>query len=98
MEKGLKKVVSYVTSVGFCINPSKSEAMIICKNGERHLYGDYLETSQGKIKIKHDEVNVLGLRLDELLSFKPQYKHVMGKVTRMKYDVLDVRMNCDGEI
>ena len=90
MERGLKKVVSYVTSVGFCINPSKSEAMIVCKNNERGLYKKELQTSQGCIKIKHDEVNILGNRIDEFLTFKPQYKHVMAKVVRMKYDILDV--------
>ena len=89
LEKGLKKVVSYVTSVGFCINPSKSEAMIVCKNKERDLYGEVLKTSQGDIKIKRSN-NILGLRLHEKLNFKPQYTHLMAKVVRMRYDLLDL--------
>ena len=89
LESGLEKVVSYVTSVGFCINPSKSEAMIICKKKERGQYGDYLDTSQGRIKIKKSN-NILGLRLHEKLNFKPQFTHLMEKIVRIKYDILDL--------
>ena len=89
MEKGLKKVVSYVTSVGFCINPSKSEAMVITKKANRANFGKFLKTSQGDIKIK-DSNNILGLRLHQELNFKPQFVHLMAKVVRIRHDVLDV--------
>ena len=89
MESGLKKVNDYVTSVGFCINPSKSEIFITCKKNRRGEFGKYLQTSQGEILIKRI-VNFLGLRINDELSFKPQFTHLMWKITNMKYDIQEI--------
>ena len=99
MEKGLKKVVRYVTSVGFSINPSKSEIMIVGKEAKREKFGyikkvngkdkRFMKTSQGEIEM-NDEPNTLGLRYDNKLTFRPQYNHLMKKVIRLKFDIIEL--------
>ena len=99
MEEGLKKVVTYVTSVGFCINPSKSEVMVVGKEQNRAKFGyirkvdgkdkRFIETSQGEMEMT-EEPNTLGLRYDHKLTFLPQYKYLMKKVARMKHDIMEL--------
>ena len=80
LDEGLVKVANYVNSVGFCINPSKSEVLITCKKKARLEFGEKLTTALGEITIKK-VVNFLGLRIDHDLTFKPQFTHLMGKIT-----------------
>ena len=89
MEEGLDKVNKYVTSVGFCINPSKSEIFIYCKKNRRGEFGKVLLTSQGEITIKRI-VNFLGLRINDELSFKPQFEHLMSRVVTLKHDIQEL--------
>ena len=37
-----------------------------------------------------DEVNMLGLRFDYKLTFKPQYNYLMKKVAKLRYDILEL--------
>ena len=99
MEKGLRKVVTYVTSVGFSINASKSEVMVVGKEINRAKFGYYrkvkgkdkrfIETSQGEMEMT-DEPNTLGLRYDNKLTFLPQYKHIIKRIAHMKYDIMEL--------
>ena len=99
MEKGLTKVVTYVTSVGFSINPSKSEVMVVGKEANREAFGynrkvngknkRYLMTSQGEMEMT-EEPNTLGLRYDHKLTFLPQYNHLMKRIGHMKYDIIEL--------
>ena len=90
IKEALKKTSDYVTSVGFKINASKSEIMIVSKDKKkRDVYGKYLSTEMGDIEIK-DSLNILGLRIDSNLSFKPQFNHLMSKVGNLRRDTLEL--------
>ena len=86
----LKKTNEYVTSVGFKINASKSEIMLVSKDKtKKDAFGKFLETEMGNIEIKNS-LNILGLRIDDKLSFEPQFNHLMTKVGNLRRDTLEL--------
>ena len=86
----LKKTNEYVTSVGFKINASKSEIMLVSKDKtKKDLYGKFLETEMGDIEIK-ESLNILGLRINSRLTFEPQFNHLMSKVGGLRRDTLEL--------
>ena len=90
IEEALKKTNEYVTSVGFKINAKKSEVMIVSLDKKkRECFGDVLHTEMGDMEIKQS-LNVLGLRFDTKLSFKPQFNHLMSKIGRLRKDVIEL--------
>ena len=90
IKEALRKTSEYVTSVGFKINASKSEIMIVSKDkNKRDDFGEFLETEMGDIEIKNS-LNILGLRIDNNLSFTPQFNHLMTKVGNLRRDTLEL--------
>ena len=98
-ERGWKKTKEYVQTVGFKINPTKSEAMhfgpkakikklekiVETEDGEKR----FIETSDGLIEVK-EEIKILGLRIDEKMTFAPQFEHVVKKLKAIKYIMYDL--------
>ena len=89
IDEALRKTDKYVKSVGFCINASKSEILIVGNSSKTRILKGSIHTCIGEIEIKN-EINVLGLRFDNKLSFKPQYEHLMKKVRLLRKDVMDL--------
>ena len=90
IKTALRKTNEYVTSVGFKINASKSEIMLVSKDkSKKDAFGEYIETEMGDIEIKNS-LNILGLRIDSKLSFEPQFNHLMSKVGNLRRDTLEL--------
>ena len=90
IKDALRKTNEYVTSVGFKINAKKSEVMIVTTDKKkRECFGDVLQTEMGEMKIKQS-LNILGLRIDCKLSFKPQFNHLMSKIGRLRKDIVEL--------
>ena len=90
IKEALKRTNEYVTSVGFKINAKKSEVMIVSMDKKkRECFGDVLHTEMGEMEIKQS-LNVLGLRFDTRLTFKPQFNHLMTKIGRLRKDIIEL--------
>ena len=90
ISEALKKTNDYVTSVGFKINAKKSEVMIVTEDKKkRDWFGEVLNTEMGEMKIK-ESLNILGLRVDNKLTFKPQFNHLMTKIGRLRKDTIEL--------
>merc|ERR1711911_186136 len=57
----------------FKMNPTKTECIMFGNKTKRNKLGDSVETPIGVIEIKN-EANILGLRIDDELSFSPQFE------------------------
>ena len=96
---GWKRTKEYVEAVGFKINPSKSEALHFGPKSKKERLEKiiqtekgpkrFIETTDGMIEVK-DEIKILGIRIDENLTFKPQFEHVIKKLTAVKYIMYDL--------
>ena len=73
------KTAEYAVNCGFKINNSKSEIVVFGNNQLRKQFPKYYDSPVGPIKRK-SEVNMLGIRFDENLSFKPQTKHILQRL------------------
>ena len=71
------------------MNPSKTECIIFGNKKKRDELGNKVETPIGEITAK-DEANILGLRIDNNLSFGPQFEHVMKKMYTVQTDILEL--------
>ena len=88
-EKGWKKTKEYVEAVGFKINPSKSEGIHFGPTEKVKKLGEFIRTSDGDIEVKK-ELKFLGLWIDNNLSFKPQYEHIIKKMKSVRAVVFDL--------
>ena len=63
------------------INNKKSEIMFVGKLANEKNKLEYVNTSLGQIRVMN-QINVLGVRFDANLTFKPQIKHLMNQLER----------------
>ena len=90
IDDALRKTNDYVTSVGFKINPKKSEIMMVANDKKKlNTFEDVLNTTMGDIKIKQT-INVLGLRINTKMGFLPQFNHLMSKVANLRKDTIEL--------
>ena len=87
--KGWEKTKEYVEAVGFKINPSKSEGLHFGPTEKVKKLGQWINTCDGNIEVKK-ELKFLGLWIDNNLSFKPQYEHVIKKMKTVRAIVYDL--------
>ena len=98
-KEGWKRTKEYVQAVGFKINPTKSEALHFGPKAktdrlEKIVQTDdgpkrFIETSDGLIEVK-EEIKILGLRIDEKMTFEPQFEHVVKKLKAIKFIMYDL--------
>lgn len=88
-EKGWLKTKKYVEAVGFKINPSKSEGIHFGPTEKIKKLGEFIHTSDGDIEVKK-ELKFLGMWIDNNLSFKPQYEHIIKKMKSVRAVVFDL--------
>ena len=58
-------------------------------NKKANHFGEFLVTEMGNIEIK-EHLNILGLRVDNKMSFAKQYSHLMSKVGNLRRDTLEL--------
>ena len=74
--KVVKKTAEYAINCGFRINNTKSEIVVFGNYQLRKDFPKIYNSPVGPIK-KGKDVNLLGIRFDENLSFKPQTEHIL---------------------
>ena len=89
IDEAFKRTNDFVETVGFKMNPTKTECIIFGNAAKRKEAGDSVTTPIGVIKIEKI-VNVLGLRIDQRFSFLPQFLHVMKKMKSIQICLLEL--------
>ena len=78
VQEAVMKCEHFLRNAGFLVNEKKTELIRIdCK--ERKWQDFQLETSIGTLKIQ-DQIRLLGLRMEDNLSFQPQINHICGQL------------------
>ena len=89
IDDAFKRTNDFVETVGFKMNPSKTECIVFGNKDKRIKAGDSVNTPIGKITIE-EQVNILGLRVDQNFSFLPQFLHVMKKLKGVQICILEL--------
>ena len=89
-DKAIERTFEFVSTIGFKINPDKSECMHVGDQRKIKKMEKVIKTKVGNITVKKD-TNFLGLRINDKLSFEPHYKHVMAKLKGIEKLVFDLK-------
>ena len=90
IKEAFDRILIYAESVGFKLNPSKTEAFAVGRNKEENGVGATIMTPIGEIELKTTDICILGLRIDDRLTFKPQYKHVIQRMNGVTKDIFEL--------
>ena len=95
INEAINRILIYAESVGFKINPSKTEVFAVGRNKVANGVTSKIDTPIGEIELKKI-VCILGLRIDDNLTFRPQFLHVirrMNGITKDIYELLNYGTN-----